>query len=244
MDDTNRIYRYLHDLMDDSERLQFEKELETNTHLRDTLKMEESIVKGIEFYGKREFKQRVAQIMANQKRRKRLERAVMIGIIGLILVLLGYFWFAGKVDSEPRLKNTNELMAAYLESPELGSGLRSEEGADVPFETTVRNAYRNNQYAQIAALPLDSIDIEGKWDVVLMLGVATLHEGQYQRAFDLLSQVPESAVGYYDHAEWYAILALIGLEERGEALERLGGILGTPDHDHYQDAAQLHNDIR
>ena len=135
-------------------------------------------------------------------------------------------------------------MATYLKSPDLGGTVRSESSEGGELEVALRQSFQNGRFDQVVDLPLNSIDLTGEWDLTLMAGVSFLQEGMYQKAFDYLEQIPEDAIGYFDHAEWYGILALIGLEEHHEAIERLGSIVQSPDHDHYKEASQLYKDIR
>lgn len=102
-----------------------------------------------------------------------------------------------------------------------------------------RDLYANDQC--VDALPiLDELladqQFEARPTALLIKGTCLLEAGDAAAAIELFRQVPPTAAGPYQSAEWYTALAYLKLEDAEAASALLRNIAENPRHRHREDA--------
>jgi len=146
---------------------------------------------------------------------------------------------APKPQAVPK-ENVAIAFNAYFKRIDLSSTLGS--GDPDSLYSRARDLYASDQC--VDALPLlDQLLSDQQFGArptaLLLKGTCLLEAGDATAAIELFRQVPPTAAGPYQSAEWYTALAYLKLEDAEAASALLRNIAENPRHRHHEEAALL-----
>jgi tetratricopeptide (TPR) repeat protein len=149
------------------------------------------------------------------------------------LFLIGLFMVYQRLAYESR-----DFYAEYFEFYPISTSSNSS-----PQFNEGMKAISTENYAQSEKILHSAFKLDKDPEVGMHLAMARMGEGKYWEAIDVLQEIKDKYPDYLERAEWYKILALIGLERKDDVIPLLEYYCEQPDFEFKKkEAHELLND--
>lgn len=216
----DKIERYIHNRLTESERADFEIEMNQNPLLKDQVELEQAIVTQVQ---NRAFVDQQISAAKNEMRKHKTIRLTLYSVVSVAAMLVLVFFVRGVWQGRQYDQLYASNFVTYTNDYIMVDGVYKGEATVDSLEMAAMKAYENQNFAE-AETQLDQILAKNENpELRFYLAVSQLQNGKTELAQQTLEnlyvQTPDYR--YYEQTRWYLALVHLKLHQKTEAKKYL-----------------------
>lgn len=221
----DRIESFLKGEMSEAERQFFEADLQSNEQLKKEYEACLATEKVIDVLAFQKQKGRLTPTQEpTEKKSKYLGRRLLVAAAVLLLLAIGgSLWYAERTYN-------NTSIAERLYEPPNFTGLRGESAYFAQLDQATQAYYKQNYEQAISLLNTIPKQDSAYTYAQLMLGCSLIENKNYQDAINSLLYVTKNSQERKQRAQWYLLLAYLGVNDMGNVNKLISEIQNEPNH--------------